>query len=252
MKPAHSRPRRRCAPPGQHGFTLLEILWALLVASIVAGSLAGSLNLAYKAKKKAEARALDARTAHAALDMLARDLEGALPPNGVLVGPFLGQDPAAPSTTGELVELYACRSGTAQWGPNADGIQRITYGIGSVRDEVTGVTEQALLRSVTRNLLAPAVEVRPPEVVCRGLRELTIQYFDGLLWQAMWDSTTLENRLPMAVQITLRVSTRTPAGELDPLAVTAEPYRATRVVSLPCAAPATAAGEAAGDTGGTQ
>lgn len=237
----------------QAGFTLLEVLWALLVAGIVAGSLAGSLHLAYASKRKAEANALDARTAHSALDMLCRDLESALPPTGVLIGPFLGNDPAAPSASGELLEFHACRSGPALFGPNADGIQRIVYGVSTVRDDTTGESSPALLRATTRNLLSPAAQVGQPEVICRGLKELSIQYFDGLLWQSLWDSTALENRLPLAVQITLKISTRPQPQSFDPGALIAAPYRATRIVSLPCASSAaTVAAANEGGTGGSQ
>jgi len=237
----------------QAGFTLLEVLWALLVAAIVAGSLAASLRLAHEAKKKAEANALDARTAHATLDILCRDLEAALPPTGVLVGPFIGNDPAAPSASGEILQLYVCRSGTALYGPNSDGIQRIAYGVGTVRDDTTGESVQSLLRSVTHNLLAPAAVAGAPEVVCRGLKSFSIQYFDGLLWHEMWDSTAVEDQLPCAVQVTIDVTTRPLASSMDPLlSTTVPPYRATRTVSIPCAVPRSAAASGGLSLGGSQ
>ena len=57
-----------------------------------------------------------------------------------------------------------------------------------------------------------------------------MRYFDGTNWQLTWDSTTVGNALPTAVEITLELP---PGGETA--TKNTEPgYRLCRVVSIPC------------------
>jgi hypothetical protein len=104
---------------------------------------------------------------------------------------------------------------------------------------------------VTRNLLASTQDEPEEEVLCRGVRSFAVQYFDGDYWQTDWDSTTVGDVLPMAVQILL---------EMEPATGTAadvQPSRIMRVIPLACAKPIDTTGEdgstgsTSGSTGGT-
>ena len=64
---------------------------------------------------------------------------------------------------------------------------------------------QALVRRVTTNLLADVVEEPRQEIVCRGVLSLNFRYFDGLEWQDTWDSTTIENNIPAAIEVTMEL-----------------------------------------------
>jgi hypothetical protein len=68
-----------------------------------------------------------------------------------------------------------------------------------------GGGQQALVRSVTTNLLSPVAQQPDQEILCRGVRGLNIRYFDGLSWQDSWDSTTLDNNIPSAVELTIEI-----------------------------------------------
>jgi hypothetical protein len=48
------------------------------------------------------------------------------------------------------------------------------------------------------------------EIICRGVAQFSLRYFDGSAWQTSWDSTQLDNQMPEAVEVTLQL--QTPAG----------------------------------------
>jgi hypothetical protein len=93
----------------------------------------------------------------------------------------------------------------------------------------------SLVRSVTRNLLAPTVPPPDEEILCRNVRSFTVQYFDGTDWQDSWDSTTLGDILPQAVAMTFEAL-------IDDAKPGQEPrvYKVSRVFPLACATPADA------------
>jgi hypothetical protein len=70
------------------------------------------------------------------------------------------------------------------------------------------------------------------EVLCRNVRAFSLRYFDGYTWQESWDSTTLDNALPLAVAMTLELddpANPAPAGMKVP------GRAVTRVFPLACA-----------------
>ena len=79
------------------------------------------------------------------------------------------------------------------------------------------------------------VEQPPPEeeILCRNVRSFEMKYYDGSAWQDDWDSTTLNNALPLAVSFTIQMD---PPGSTDPLA---KPITITRIIPIPTAAPIT-------------
>ncbi|MEI7835057.1 MAG: type II secretion system protein GspJ [Planctomycetota bacterium] len=213
------RPRR----PHRQAFTLLEILAATAAMAAIAGALYGSLHVAFKARGTA-LRAVDTvRAVKAAVDVIREDLESALPSKGELTGTFVGQkatdlggqndslifhavatDPEVDQAMGDVRKVeYSCDPGQAGAGLN-------------------------LVRHVTSNLLSEREVAPREEVLCRRVRAFTLRYFDGTNWQATWDSTTVDNALPTAVEITLELD---PA---DPASRSQAGYRLCRVVTIPC------------------
>jgi type II secretion system protein J len=205
--PAIPRIRRRTRGPA--GFTLLELLLALMVSVTIAAALATTLYTAFRARSSAEAAVSAARVLDAIGDVMVRDFQNALPPTGVLASAFIGDAVS--------VELY--RSGSEDGAAVPAGIRRVNYQL----SDSEGPAGAALLRRVTSNLLAP-IENEPLEQrVCRGVRELDIAYFDGANWSDAWDSTQQDNRLPVAVRITLTLSQQDGPGA-----------SVSRLVAIPC------------------
>jgi hypothetical protein len=72
------------------------------------------------------------------------------------------------------------------------------------------------------------------------VRSFTLRYFDGTSWYDGWDSTQVDDSLPLAVQMTLevqkdpsqplsRAANPLPPGQADP-----DLYRITRVIPMSC------------------
>jgi hypothetical protein len=78
------------------------------------------------------------------------------------------------------------------------------------------------------NLLSPSQVDPQVEVLCRRVTSFGVRYFDGTLWQEEWDSTTLGDVLPAAVQVVLQVEW--PGRRAEPPTV----YQATRTFVLAC------------------
>jgi len=67
-------------------FTLLEMLVALALMGMRASALYASLHIGFRARAGGEAAIEPVRTASLALELVRRDLEGAMPPTGILAG----------------------------------------------------------------------------------------------------------------------------------------------------------------------
>ena len=208
----------------RRAFTLLELLVATAMTAVLAGSLYATLHLAFKARRSAFAAVDQLRKAELAVELLRTDIESAVVPRGVLAGAFIGED----ATDGAGHPSDALMLHVA-----ADAAQP-TEGTGDIR-MVQLICEPSengdgmfLLRQVTLNLLTTNVEEPTQEVLCRGVRSLDLRYFDGLDWVDAWDSTTRDNVLPLAVEVTLELMHEGDLGS------DRDGYRTSRVFQVPC------------------
>ncbi len=201
----------------QRGFTLLEMVVATTMVAVLAGSLYASLYTALKARRQALGLCDDVRRTHAALDFLQADLESAVVPNGVLAGAFDGVAPDQASSDEPFLSFHAVANDS---GTGAGGIQLVEY---SIEPSADGA-DRLLVRRVTRNLLATQQTDPPAEIICRGIQEVTVSFFDTTAWQQEWSSADQDNVLPKAVEIILAIR----SFSLD------QPVLASRLVVIPC------------------
>ncbi len=209
----------------QRGFTLLEMLVAMSMIVVLAVSMYASLRIGFRARISAERAVAPARAVQLAMDLLRRDLESALPPNGEFAGPFFGERMDQGGMLADIVEFY-CVSEAPEMAdpPGQGGIRRVQYGLEMPASENRGV----LVRRITPSLWS-TIELEPEyEVLCRGVRSFALRYWDGLMWQEMWDSTALGDILPIAIEVNLEIDR--PGADPDQ----AEPYRVTRIITLSC------------------
>jgi len=183
------------------GFTLIEMLVAMAMIAVLAGSLYASMRIAFAARITSEAALAPVTAAEAVFDALGRDLACALPPTGILAGPFIGTDAddsatGLPSDTAEFSTRPMSTQGTAP------GIIRVSYGLAADGEA------KAVRRQVTVNLLAPEEPQPQEEILCRGVSAMNLRYFDGADWFDMWDSTAAGGILPTAVEVVLRIAGR--------------------------------------------
>ena len=204
-----------------NGFTLLEMLVAMMLMSILAGALYAGMHTAFAGRRRTEADLEPVERAAAAMWMIQASLEAATPPTGILAAEFLGDDAAGlGALPADAVAFYALARDQGQF-RLASPVHRIEISLGA--DEETG--ELVLLRRTTANLLAPETQDPVEEVLCRRVLSLETAFYDGSAWQDTWDSTAAGDVLPMAVEIRLVLAA---AGHVDGYAV-------TRVFALPCA-----------------
>jgi len=209
---------------GHRGFTLLELLVATAMTAVLAGSLYATLHAAFKARSSAVAVVARARRAEAAFEIIRADLASAVVPKGILAGPFLGADGV--DTLGRPDDALALYTAASAGG--------YTEGAGDIRmvellrdaiEDGEGGEQPALLRLVTRDLLATTTPEPDEQVLCRDVAGLDLRYFDGMDWRDDWDSTAIGNVLPAAVEVTI--------GLLDEQAPDGV-REITRIFPLPC------------------
>jgi type II secretory pathway pseudopilin PulG len=241
---------------GTPGFTLLELSLALGMVSVLTLTLYTALVVTVRAKERAYAAVAPVRTTMLAADIVRQDLESVLPCKQLLAGPFIGT-----SQNGADVLDFYCLGSDAGWhapptdqqvqqqqqGANGGMGQGLNLGLAPVTDAPwsdgprhvvlqlrTDLQPPSLVRSVTRNLLAPTEPTPEDEILVRNVKSFTLRYFDGSVWQDDWDSTTLGDVLPVAVEMTLE----TVMDDEKP-GQPATTYKVTRVFPLACAQPAT-------------
>jgi len=90
-----------------------------------------------------------------------------------------------------------------------------------------GSNVPCLVRHVTSNLLTELPIQWDDEILCRNVTAFTMQYFDGSNWNPDWDSTQLDNTIPVAVQIAMTIQRPLDNGQMHPITF-------TRVFVLPC------------------
>jgi prepilin-type N-terminal cleavage/methylation domain-containing protein len=101
-------------------------------------------------------------------------------------------------------------------------------------DVPQGSTDHCLVRKVWHNLPSlnpnqnPSPDPDEEEVIVRGVDAFSVRYYDGSDWQDTWDSTTVDNQTPAAVEITLKIEAR--PGELR----NTEPRQYVQVIQIPC------------------
>jgi type II secretory pathway pseudopilin PulG len=222
------------------GFTLLELILALGMVAMLTLTLYMGLTVTIRAKERAFAAVAPVRTALLAADLVRQDLESVLPCKQLLAGPFIGTS----QNDADVLDFYCLGSDVgwhaapvAQQGltplqggdvPWSEGPRHVVLYLN------TDTQPPSLVRSVTRNLLAPTVPPPDEEILCRNVRSFKVRYFDGTDWQDSWDSTTLGDILPQAVEMTFEaVIDDAPKPGQQPVV-----YKVTRVFPLACATPA--------------
>lgn len=200
----------------QRGFTLLELLLAVLVFSIVLGAMHVVFFSAFKLRNKTADAIERALPLQQALSIVKRDLSNIVPPGGLMSG-SLQSTPTASSTGsgmpsssmnhGNGPQFYTAVGSvddTAPWGE----VERVTYFLAPPTNNTMGMD---LYRSVSRNLLPLNQDQTDDQFMMSGVKAITFQYYDGNAWKDTWDSTLpdtttgLTNILPRAIKLQLEL-----------------------------------------------
>ncbi|MFI5001928.1 MAG: type II secretion system protein GspJ, partial [Reyranellales bacterium] len=222
---------RTKAGPRTRGFSLLELTVAMTMGSMLALSLYLAMHAVIQARRSANRAVASVRAATIAMDLVCSDLQSVLAPKGNYAGPFVGTRQSGTGTDADTLDFFSIgRDGNPPTVdiPWAEGIREVVLALN------TDANPPNLVRRVTRNL-QPKVQTDPEEeILCRGVRALSIRYYDGTDWQEDWDSTGVGDILPVAVAITIELSDGNTSATQTPNPAN----RITRIIPLACAPPA--------------
>ena len=215
------------------GFTFLELMLALAIVSIMAGAVVATWMAADRARRSIMDAVGPMRQGSTAIDFLRRDIESTLPVTGYLSYAFYG-GPATDVKDSSDLQFFAAVDAPATALVQSD-IRLVEYTL------VADGSSNDLVRRVTSNLLPPTGENLPvgdQEVLCRGVRSLAIEYYDGTDWTDTWDSTqqtsSMGSQQAQLIPVALRVTL-----VLEPLTANGVPIQLERSIALPCNAPST-------------
>ncbi len=195
------RIRRRLAP----GFTLIELMLAVLILGIVMAMIAESFSAVSHGKVQAEDRIDVDHEGRALLWTLSNEFRDAVqtavvPSRVMLLG--LGH-----MSNGKPLDSVTISTLDLSHSMSLDGFgaeQVVTY---STAPNPARPGWSILSRSVQSALLTGA-STTSPAVLANNLLSLHIRYFDGSLWQESWNSASLPpgRQLPLALSIDLQIA----------------------------------------------
>ncbi|PYJ01357.1 MAG: hypothetical protein DME25_18285, partial [Verrucomicrobia bacterium] len=138
-------------------FTLMEMMLALAVSAIALAGIGSVFYSAVHLRERTAAMLDEAGPLQHALQILRRDLQGAVPPGGSysLAGDFKIQS-ASGEAGQQSLQLFSCTDAIGENAPWGD-VQEIIYALRPATNAAQGAGMD-LFRTVTRNLLATVVE----------------------------------------------------------------------------------------------
>jgi len=196
------------------GFTLIEVLLALMISAIVLVIIGSFFAGAMKVQEHVNASVDEALPIERALNLLEKDLKNAVAPGGMLAGPLQSGTADGGVDANSGIQIYTT---TGLMTPNSpwSEIQKVTYGLQAPGDNTTN-NGKDLIRTVTRNLLTTGTEDDDEQNLASGIESLTFSYFDGNNWLDSWDDST-ETNLPMAVKVNVQMAADQNAAKPDPI-----------------------------------
>ncbi len=194
--------------PGPGGFTLLEVLVALMLMVILTGALYGTYFAIVKSRDRAYADLEPLRDVSATLDLVRREIDSAYYNKNNKRLRFVVEDRdtfGKPSSTLDLTAITTPLAGSL---PSSDLIE--------VRYEPAEKDGKLLL---TRKETDVYLDAKPsPYPQMDEIQGFLVECYDGNTWVKSWD-TSLNNGLPQAVRITLTIKEGDRTSDFSVIAV---------------------------------
>jgi type II secretory pathway component PulJ len=195
----------RPTSPRLHGaFTLMEVTLALATSAVVLAGIGGAFYSALRLRDRTAMAIDESLPLFRTLEVIKRDLKGALPPGGVMAGDFVyGPLPSDSALSQGNGLQFSTTTGILRDGEPWGDVQEITYQLRppAQRDDRGG---QDLVRSVSRNLLSTMGVLGEDAVVLANVDRFEVECYDGYQWQTAWDTTLSQTNLPLAVRVRLQ------------------------------------------------
>jgi len=208
----------------RHGFTLIEMILAIGIASIVLIVVNAAFFAALRLRDDTVAMVEEAAPVDAAVTFIKRDLQCAVTPTNsalvsgaVLSGGFRAGNGI--NSVGEndpvAVELFTATGALSDKAPWSE-IQRVTYELKMPADS-SGLGRD-LYRSVTRNLLPLSTPEVTDQLMLSGVQSVKFSCYDGAQWSDVWDTTdptSIYTNLPLAVKVDIQMAGRSDSGPIE-------------------------------------
>jgi len=193
-------------------FTLIEMLLAVAICAIVLVAINGVFATAVRLRDKTSEKVEEGLPINRALDILYRDLKGAVGPEGFLAGDFkcgvqatgatMGLSGEAGSAGLDFYTTTGTLSDKAPWGD----LQEVFYELKAPVDRNQAGMD--LVRCINRNLLATTTQTPEMQWLMGKVQTLELDCYDGTQWRNTWDTSTGDTNLPVAVRVRIRLAAR--------------------------------------------
>ena len=188
------------------------MLLAVAICAIVLVAINGVFATAVRLRDKTSETVEAAVPINRALDILCRDLKGAVGPGGFLAGDFKCGVQATGATMGLSGEAgsagldFYTSTGTltdkAPWGD----LQEVFYELKAPADR--NQTGMDLVRCINRNLLATTMQTPEIQWLMGNVQTLEFDCYDGMQWRNTWDTSSGDTNLPVAVRVRIQLAAR--------------------------------------------
>jgi type II secretory pathway component PulJ len=143
------------------------------------------------------------------MELLRRDLKGAVGPRGFLAGDFKCGTQAVGATmglSGEAggagLDFFSATGSIGEDAPWGD-IQEVLYELKAPADRNQGGMD--LVRCVNRNILAVTTQVPEIQPLLSHVETVQFDCYDGSQWRDTWDTSSGDTNLPTAVRIRIQL-----------------------------------------------
>ncbi|MGV3772913.1 MAG: type II secretion system protein GspJ [Verrucomicrobiales bacterium] len=181
------------------GFTLLELLLAMVVFAVVVMAVNSIFYGALRLRNKTNDSVTRSVEVEHALKTIKRDLANIVPPGGTMTGELQTQTVGGMSGANRPV-MYTSTGLMNEVVPFGQ-VQKVSYTVAAGGE--FSASGKDLYRNITRNLLPQTQEDMVSELLLSGVESLTFQYYDGTQWRNSWDSATETTKLPLAIKAQL-------------------------------------------------
>jgi type II secretion system protein J len=190
-------------------FTLIEMLLAVAICAIVLVAINGVFAAAVRLRDKTSDAVEAALPVTRALDVMNRDLKGAVGPGGFLAGDFkcgasamgarMGLSGEAGSAGLDFCTSTGAINDKTPWGD----IQEVFYELKAPTDRDQAGMD--LVRCINRNLLATTTQTPEIQWLMGKVQTLQFDCYDGTQWRNTWDTSAGDTNLPVAVRIRIQL-----------------------------------------------
>jgi type II secretion system protein J len=193
-------------------FTLIEMLLAVAICAIVLVAINGVFATAVRLRDKTSDAIEESLPVNRALDILYKDLKGAVGPGGFLAGDFKCGVQATGATMGlsgeagsSGLDFYTSTGAINDKAPWGD-LQEVFYELKAPTNRNQAGMD--LVRCINRNLLATTMQTPDIHWLMGKVQTLEFYCYDGMQWRNTWDTSAGDTNLPVAVRVRIQLAPR--------------------------------------------